>query len=193
MTTNNSSLDALIQQKIDADTDFQANLDSLPDEEKDQALADKKAEVSNTIFEEERQSRAKAEEVAKNQKVRAEKAEAEAKKPKENETPKNEEYSLKDIRALSDVPDDLVDKVVGWARFNKIDIAIAKKSPEMQSAIKIYEEERRSAEAANTNPARKGSSKSADALLDKLEGDPSEIHVDDIQAAVRARIAKAQK
>ena len=63
----------------------------------------------------------KAKELAKNQKIRAEKAEQELKalkKAPEKETPKND-MSLKDIRALSDVHDDDVDSVVDWAKFRE--------------------------------------------------------------------------
>lgn len=180
MNTNNSSLEALIQQRIDADTDFQTNLDSLPDEEKDQALADKKTEVSNTIFEEERQAKAKAEEIAKNQKIRAEKAEAEAKGPK-----KEEGFSLKDTRALQNVHDDDVDFVTNWAKTNKMEIADAVKDDDVKTVLRAHEEKRKTAEATNTGGGRRGTQGvPAEVLVEKAN--KGELKDDEMQKAARA-------
>ncbi len=142
----------------------------------------------------------KRDELIKNYKIRAEKAEKENKDLKtklkpiqpEKETPKNEsknEYSLKDIKALSDVHDDDVDKVVGWAKFNAISIAEAKKTPEMQGFLKNKEEERATALAANTGTVKRGTSKVSDeVLLEKLE--KGELPEEDIEKVVKARLEK---
>lgn len=107
---------------------------------------------------------AKAKEIAANQKIRAEraeatlkklKAEAEAKKPTETITPKNDSnMSLKDIRALSDVPDELVDEVVEYASFKKISIAEAKKTSVIKTTISDFIEAKKTAEATNVKTSR---------------------------------------
>ena len=58
-------------------------------------------------------------------------------KPKsvpEKETPKNE-FSLKDIRALSSVHDDDVDFVTSWAKVNNIDITDALKNDDVKTVL----------------------------------------------------------
>ena len=114
---------------------------------------------------------AKATELAANQKIRAEKAEAKLKelakpkeketpiKPEEEEAPKKSEYSLQDIRALSDVHDDDVEEVVDYAKSKGISIAEAKKTSMIQSFLKDTIEERKVADATNTGKTKQGSSK----------------------------------
>ena len=116
---------------------------------------------------EENEELKKAQELATNYKVRAEKAEALAKqlkKPEEKEAPKTSEkseYSLQDIRALQDVHDDDVDEVVEFARFKGISITEAKKSLTVQNLLNAKKEERKTAEATNVGGSRKGSSKAS--------------------------------
>jgi hypothetical protein len=116
----------------------------------------------------------KAKDYALNQKIRAEKAESELKKlksqpVKENETPKNE-MSLKDIRALNKVHDDDVDFVVGWAKTHNIEISDAVKDKDVLFVLKGHEEERKTAEAANTAKQPRGSSTVSDeAVLEKAQ------------------------
>lgn len=138
---------------------------------------------------------AKAQEYAKNQKIRAEKAEQELKAlkkaPAEKETPKNE-MSLKDIRALNKVHDDDVDFVTDWARAKKMEIADAVKDKDVQLILRGHEEERKTAEAANVGPAKRGTSKVSDeALLEKL--DAGELPEEDIERAVKARIERKKQ
>lgn len=81
-----ANLNALVEEKINSDTDFQATLEDMSEEDKSQAIADKSKELIDAEY-------SKAEELANNQKIRAEKAEALAKqlkiKPEEKpETPK---------------------------------------------------------------------------------------------------------
>jgi thiamine kinase-like enzyme len=80
-------------------------------------------------------------------------------------TPKSEvkdDMSLKDIRALQDVHDDDVESVVEWAKFKKISVAEAKKSPHIQTLLRENNEFRKTAEANNTGTARRGSTKVSD-------------------------------
>ena len=137
----------------------------------------------------------KSEELAKNQKIRAEKAEAEAKKlkvvqPKE-ETKDN--LSLKDIRALQDVHDDDVEDVQRIAKLYDISIPEAKKLPLTQTLLKTKAEERKTAEATNTATSRKGASKvSGEDLHEKFkQGD--EIKDEDISKVIEARWTPKEK
>ena len=123
----------------------------------------------------------KAEEVAENQKIRAEKAEAESKKlkteaeegtskkPAGEETPKND-YSLQDIRALSKVHDDDVDRVTKFAKGEETSVAEAMKDKDLQAILKNREEERKTADATNTGGGKRGLSKvSGKKLLTKFK------------------------
>lgn len=110
----------------------------------------------------------KAQEVAKNQRIRAEKAEAELKKLKkpepakeEKETPKNDGMSLKDIRALQDVADEDVDEVLDFAKYKGISVAEAKASPVVQTLLKTRTEERATANASSTGNSKKGSKRNS--------------------------------
>jgi len=136
----------------------QEELDSLNPDEETEPLNSEEDESPEVL----KEKLLKAEELAKNQKIRAEKAESLAKqlkdKPAEKETPKND-MSLKDIRALGDVHDDDVDDVIDYAKFKGITVAEAKKSPTMQSLLKAKTEERKTAEVTNTGGSRGGSSK----------------------------------
>lgn len=140
----------------------------------------------------------KAEEVAKNQKIRAEKAERELKKlretPPESETPKND-YSLQDIRALADVHDEDVEEVVEYAKFKKISVAEAKKSPVIQNFLKEKNESRKVAEATNTGATRRGSNKpSGQDLLEKASRGILPENDADIERLAQARLdAKRRK
>jgi len=109
----------------------------------------------------------KIKELAENYKTRAEKAEALAKqlkKPVEKETPKND-LSLKDIRALADVPDADVDDVIDWAKAKGLPIYEAKKTIAVQGILKAKAEERKTAEASSTGPSKRGASKVTDESL----------------------------
>ena len=196
MKNQTETLDALVQEKLDADADFQAELETLPEEDKDQAIADKKAELIEAEFK-------KTKEYGNNQKIRAEKAEAEAKKPKKGEeTPKNSEetpkieFTPKDYLALAqaNVPADDLDEVSDYAQFKGISLAEALGSSYIKTILKEKAEERKSAEAASTTTARRISFRaSSEALIEKLESNPSEIKEEDIEATVKARIEKLRE
>jgi hypothetical protein len=130
---------------------------------------------------------------------RAKKAELALKtKPAEKEeAPKTEsksEYSLQDIRALSDVHDEDVQEVVDFAKFKGISITEAKKNPTVQTILKQKTEERTTAEATNTAVSRKGASKvSSEDLLDKFnQGDVPEKE-EDLKKVIEARWTAKEK
>ncbi len=167
----------------------QDNLESLnQDGEVDAEIS---AEESETSTDEANAELDKAKKYAQNQKIRAEKAEQELKKlksaPSEKETPKNE-MSLKDIRALADIPDEDVDDVIDYAKYKSISIADAKKSSAMQAILKAKAEERASAQAANTGGGKRGSGEvSGDSLLEKY-AKGEELSDSEMEKAAQARI-----
>lgn len=166
---NTEDLDSLTQDELTDSKTVEGEQDAIPD-----------AELK------------KAQDYAKNQKIRAEKAEAELKKlkvqPKVEVAPKND-MSLKDIRALSDVHDDDVDDLTDYAKYKNITVAEAKKTPAMQSLLKAKAEERKSAEAANTQkPARGTSTVSDDTLLERAATEGLPEKDEDIERLVEARL-----
>lgn len=137
---------------------------------------------------------AKSEELANNQKIRAEKAEAKSKGKPKQEKPKEtqkENYSLQDIRALSDVPDEDVEEVVNFAKFKGIDISEAKKNTVVQTILKNRIEERKTAEATNTGGSKRASTKvSGSDMLDEASKTGNLPEKDeDIEAMARSRYA----
>lgn len=137
----------------------------------------------------------KAEEVALNQRIRAEKAEKELKalkgQPKEKETPKTpskEEYSLQDIRALQDVDDEDVEEIVNFSKFKNISISEAKKSPVIQALLKEKEEQKRTAQATNTGGGKRGAYKISDeTILENFEKGNISEKDEDIEKLVQAQ------
>ena len=164
-----NKVQALLDKKISEDADFQATLADMSEEDQAQAITDKKAELIEAEFSALSEQKTKAEELARNQKVRAEKAEQEARKNKpvgDGSTPKKEsEYSLQDIRALSDVHDDDVAEVVEFAKFKGISIAEAKKHPVIQNILSVNKEFRSTEAAKNSGKGKPGASRTTDAQL----------------------------
>jgi len=168
-------LDTVIEQKISEDADFQATLTDLSEEDKEVALNEKRTELIKQEYSALSDAKTKAEEIAKNQKIRAEKAEAAAKQQKADPDPakKSEEketFSLQDIRALNDVHDEDVDKLVNYAKFMGITVAEAKKLPEMEAYRKDAEEKRKTAQATVIKGG-KGAPKHKDLLERANQGD----------------------
>jgi len=170
--------------------------DITPEEEQDLNLEE---ESDDTTDEADERAR-KAEEVANNQKIRAEKAESELKALKakqtetvtpttteENPTPTNGVMGLKDIRALQDVPDEDVDEVIEYAKFKGVPVAEAKTDPVVQNILSTRKEERASAEAANTKQTRRTNSKTSEEALLNAHA-TGNLKEEDMEAAARARI-----
>jgi hypothetical protein len=107
----------------------------------------------------------KLKQIAENQKIRAEKAEKELKKLKGEKSVTKPDYTLADIRALSDVHDDEVERITEWAKFKGVSIAEAKKDTVMQAYIAEQKEKRRTANATNTESGARGSAKISDDRL----------------------------
>jgi len=166
--------------------------DSLNSEENLDSIQEEKPEVESELE--------KAKAIAKNQRIRAEKAEAELKalkkpQPAEKETPKNDPahdgLSLKDIRALQDIHDDDVEEVIEYAKFKGISIAEAKKNPVIQNTLKTRSEERASAQASNTAKDKRSikTASDEDLLNDFASGKAPETE-EGIERLVQAQLAK---
>ena len=157
--------------------EYQEQADSLNTEEQD-LVPDTEAELQ------------KAKEIAQNQKIRAEKAEAQLKALKEAPKPieKQNDMSLKDIRALQDVHDEDVDDILDYAKYKGISTAEAKKSPAMIALLKSKEEDRKTAQAANSGGGKRGTTQVSDEriLEDFSRGKVSE-NDDDIARLADAR------
>lgn len=166
-------LDASIQARIDADTDFQATLDGLSDEDKSTAISEKKSEELNkelSSLKKGSEKAKKAEELADNYKIRAEKAEKELKV----KGGKVEDQSLttKDALALvnAKVSDEDYDEVIRVSKIFGKSIGETLKDKTMQSILSERVEERRTAELAQTGKNRRGESKTTgEDLLAKAE------------------------
>jgi len=104
------------------------------------------------------------------------------------EDKKNDNMSLKDIRALADVHDEDVDDILDFAKWKNISIVEAKKAPAMIAILKAKEEERRTAQAANAGGGRRGTSQVTDdkVLQDFATGRISEDDAD-IERLAEAR------
>ena len=124
-------------------------------------------EVAEETVEEIKARLAKAEELAHNYKIRAEKAESKSK-----EAPKvaPNDLSSKDTIALirADVADEDIEEVVEYAKLKKISVTDALKTNIMKTILEQKREERTVASATNTGTARRSNTRVSDeVLLDK--------------------------
>lgn len=205
MENNIGELDALIQEKLDADTNFVESLVDLSDEDKEQAIQNKKLELLTQEFKslsEKAKEAEKAKELAENYKIRAEKAEKASKKGNSEgeKTPKNEENeepSLRDIIALTkaNIADDDIDVVLDYAKSKKISVAEALETSVIKATLAENEEHRKTASATNIGTSRRGiQQKSEDALLSEFKSGKIPETDDEMERLALARMkAKAGK
>lgn len=162
-------------------------------EEGQDSILDETVDYSGETVDEREERLKKAEEIARNQRMRAERAERELKALKSQKTEKQEkasDLSLKDIRALSDVPDADVDEVLDFAKFKNISVAEAKNNPVMQTLLRTRAEERASAQAVTTAGNKRGVSKvSDDVYLSKVQNG-EDMSEDEMRQAALAQIRK---
>jgi len=166
-TENNGDFDTLIEKKIEEDTGFQDSLVDLEDDERGQAIKEKREEVIKQEWQSLSETAKKEAELAKNYKTRAEKAEAEAKKlkPAEKEINNdNPELSSKDIYTLinAQIPQEDVDEVLKAAKILNKPIHEALKDDVVKTILSNRKEYRATAEATNTKNARPGIKKTTD-------------------------------
>lgn len=112
---------------------------------------------------------AKAEQLANNYKIRAEKAEKKAKEPEEKVqvVKKDSDLSTMDIIALSkaNLEQEDMAEVLEYAKFKGITVAEALKSPVVKATIQENVEMRNTAQATNTGGARRQTGKVSDETL----------------------------
>lgn len=156
-------LDTLIQQKIDGDKDFQTSLVGLSDDDKNAKLQEKRTELIENEFlflrgAEEKLS--KSDELVKNYKTRAEKAEKDLKKYEGgHQDKKSDDIPSTDLIALITAkvhPDD-VDWVVKQAKLQEKSASEILKDEEITAVLNLRTEKRKTAEATNTGTSGGGS------------------------------------
>lgn len=142
--------------------------------------------------------------LAENYKIRAEKAEKEAKKFKESskkDSSKDEvTLTAKDTLALinAKVSTDNFDTVVDWAKFKKIPISEALKDRTLQAVLRDKEEEKITAEATTTRGVQRGIQKqtpeeivarASKGLLSDSDEDMDKL----VEARMQLKLKKLQK
>lgn len=152
-------IDALVQEKLEADADFQSEIEKLSDDEKETAIASKKQELVKVVFNEVSEKATKNEELYKNAKIRAEKAEKG--KKEEKPTPQGDDLSPKDwmYLAKADVHDDDIDRVVKFSKLEGITVQEALKHSDLKAILSSRAEARKSAEAISVKPSSRGAQK----------------------------------
>lgn len=111
---------------------------------------------------------AKAQELANNYKIRAEKAERKSKEPEQKQvTRKESDLSTMDIIALSkaNLEQDDVAEVLEYAKFKGISVQEALKSSVVKATIQEKNEMRNTALATNTGGSRRSTGKVSDETL----------------------------
>jgi len=158
------------------------NLESLNQEE------EVEPEITEVAEPETASELKRAQELAQNQKIRAEKAEKE-KKEKEGETKEvKPELSTKDVLYLAktDIHEDDLSEVLDWAKFKNISVQEAYKS--LKGTLDVRNAERKTAEATDTKGGRPAAKITGDSLLEKArQGQVSEKE-EDIDKIVEARM-----
>ena len=153
--------------------------------------AEKEALENGTVTEEEKIK--KAEELANNYKIRAEKAEGKLKEEKKEviAPKKDDSLSQSDLIAIikADVAEEDIEEVTVYAKIKNISVADALKTNIIKTVLADKKEERTTAAATNTGNARKGSSRpNPSQLLEQAQktGELPESE-EDLTALVRER------
>lgn len=191
-SNQNGDINALVDEKITNDADFQTEIELLSDEDKAQALADKKAELIAKEYSDLALKAKKDAELANNYKIRAEKAEKSIKPAEVPPTPPS--MSTKDVMALINAKvteDEDIAEVEEYARFKGISVSEALKSSVVKGVLAEKAEHRKTAEAANTNTASKrGVSKNTDEVIEKKFTEGKELTDEEIREQARIRREK---
>lgn len=154
-------LDALVQEKMEADVEFAASIAELSDEEKVTRTEEKRQEIIKAEFAALNEKSAKAQELAENYKVRAEKAER-APKHKDPEpaqkvlSQESKDLSSVDVFALvkANVHEDDIAEVQRMANVLGIPVAQALKDDAVSAILKSRAEKRKTADAMNAGAKR---------------------------------------
>lgn len=180
-------LDAVVQEKLDGDSEFHSSIASLSDEEKTSAIETKRRELVNSEFKslKEKAEAAKEWETKFNdQKVRAEKAESKIKESKEDS------LSAKDILALnqSGVHAEDIDEVLDFAKYKKTSIVDALKNPTLKTILSEKQAQRETALATNTRKSQSANDKTGETLLNQASDGKVPTDDDGINELARARM-----
>lgn len=167
------TLDTLVQEKITGDTEFQTSLEGKSDDEKASMITEKTSQVREAEFVSLTGSNTENVELAKNYKIRAEKAEKKdppAPTPGEEETVpvvEEEKLSTADTYALIDakVPVEDLEEVQKAAKALGKTIPEALKDPILIGVLAKKVEHRKAADAANTGEPVPGVNQISDAQL----------------------------
>ena len=161
-------LDAVVQARVDKDADFQATLAGLTEEERTTKIAEKKQEeldIELSSIRERATKAEKAEEIAKDQRKRAEEAESKLKGSKSES-----QLSPKDYLALTEnkISSEDFDDVLNYSKFIGKSVVETLKDKTMKTILQTRAEERRTAEATQTQGRGGTSSKvSPDAIIEE--------------------------
>ena len=149
MTIKLADLEASTQEKIEKDSEFQSSLENLTDEEKTAKVSERKsAEIDAEL-----EKMSKGAQNYESQKIRAEKAEQEAKelKDKLGVKPTEEVKGLppKDYLALTEakITSEDFDEVMNWAGYRKVSLSDALKDKTLQTILRERAEQRATDEA----------------------------------------------
>ena len=165
---NKGSLDTLIEETLNADTDFNDTLTDMSDEDREIAISEKKSEITKQVYSDLEEKSTKNEELAKNYKIRAERAEGRNKPPKEEvdtskkpDEKEKSDLSTKDFYSLVDakIPQEDVEEVMKASKLLGKTIPEALKDDTVKAILEKRAEHRKTAEATNTATARPGSKK----------------------------------
>ena len=164
----------------------------LNTEEEETSINDEQEDVEEEQASDLEERLKKAEEIAENQRIRAEKAEKKAKAntAKEGTSKKYSLEEIEDITALSSIPKEDRQEVLDYAESKGIKPSEALANPMITAYLKSQEEVRKTAQASNTGGSKRGSAKtSGDQLIKDFESGKA-IKDDDIQALVEAQMAR---
>lgn len=135
---------------------------------------------------------AKAEELANNYKIRAEKAEKKSK----TETKPTSDLSGLDILTLSkaNVDSEDVEEVVNWAKYKGVSVSEALKSNELNAILNVRKDMRVTANASNTGASRRQTGKLSDeALLNQARSGKMPESEEDLDRLVRLKTFGGKK
>lgn len=154
-------------------------LEEVIEEEADESVDELKAKL------------AKAEEIANNQRIRAEKAEKAKKEAPTEQKSDQTGYSLADQMALlnAKVDEEDIERVERFAKSEGISIKEALKNSELKAILAVRSEERTTANVANVSNVRRGNSRPSDeSLLQSASAGKLPESDDDIERLMNAKL-----
>jgi len=177
---------------VQDDLNLENELELDTEDTQDESIEDLKEKLQSELA-----ARQKAEEIAKNQKIRAEKAENKAKSSKPTEEAPVEpqekntgELNQMDMIAIikNNVNEDDIQDVVDYAQLKGVSVNEALKLDVVKTILRDKDEKRATAQASHTGSARRSSKKISDETLlaNARKGEMPESD-EDIQRLIQAR------